>query len=422
METKQTMMRKLADAVVRHKVGVLWGVFAGLYYIRFIRRPAGVTLYPIGADALLHNAPLETYAPGFTYPPLFAFLMIPFSPLPMWLRNLLWYVLLAGATWLCFRLCEQIAQQTFAWRPEGRHRFWFRLLSVVLSLKVTLAVFENQAFDILVFLCLLFGLHGLMNRRSMVAAVGLAAAAALKVTPLLFFPYLLLRRQFKVFFLAVAVYAGISFLPDLFFTPRGATSGYFVTWVRDVAGSAVFQKRSAEQVQVRHWDHASGLNQSLRSLVFQLTSEASGNRHSRMILNVVYLVYAALVFILLLRSARITNGFALDSCLLLISMLMLSPMSSKSHFVVLMLPYMLLIAATMAEPSWRRLGITLLGFSFALITLTSRDIVGKRLSDTFLESGCVAIGTLMLLLLIIYIIFAWPGRSPSAACKESERP
>lgn len=392
------------DTLLRHKVGILWGIFVGLYYIRFIKRPDGMSLYPFGANALLHGEPLEVYAPGFTYPPVFAFLMIPFAPLPMWLRNILWYAILVGATWLCFRLCEHLAQKTIAWQAEGKDRFWLRALSVSLSLKVTLAVFENQAYDVIVFLSLLLGLCGLMNRRVLVAAGGLALAAALKVTPLLFFPYLLLRRQFKVCLLGMVLYVGISFVPDLFFTPKGSSSGYFITWVRDVAGSAFFKKR-VDQVQVRHWDHASAMNQSLRSLVFHLTSETSGNPYSRLILNAVYLAYAAVIFVLLLRLGKMENCFALDGCLLLISMLMLSPMSSKSHFVVLMLPYVLLTAAVMAKPTWRRIGAPILGISFALITLTSRDVVGKRLADAFLEAGCVTIGTLMLVLLIAYIIF-----------------
>jgi hypothetical protein len=49
----------------------------------------------------------------------------------------------------------------------------------------------------------------------------LAVAAALKATPLLFLPYLLLRRRFAAALGFSEIFLGASFLPDLFFTQEG---------------------------------------------------------------------------------------------------------------------------------------------------------------------------------------------------------
>ena len=96
---------RLLEFVRRHKFILLVMVAAALYYPRFIHRPQGFTFYPAGAEAMLHQIPLEVGVPTFTYPPLFAFVMIPFVFLPPWLRDLLWYAVLVGSTCLGFRLC-----------------------------------------------------------------------------------------------------------------------------------------------------------------------------------------------------------------------------------------------------------------------------------------------------------------------------
>ena len=408
---------KLLDFIRRHKLILLLIVAAALYYPRFVNRPQGMDLYPRGAAALLRGEVLEDSVLGFNYPPVFAFVMIPFALVRPWLRDLLWYLVLVGSTCLSFRLCEHLTLKTWPEPLPRKELLWLRVLTLALSIKLVLAVFENQAYDAVVFLCVLIGLDGLARGKDLRAAAGLAAAAALKVTPLLFFPYLLLRGRMKLFLLCVALYAGISLLPDVFFTPSKSSSGYFVTWVHDMVGG-LFIKNPAIY-RPRQWDSANPLNESLRSLVTHLTTGSSWSAHASTILNVVYLGYLSVMGALLIRSGKMARSFVLDGSVLLISMLMLSPMSSKSHFIVLMLPYMLLSAYVIKEERFRWLGGIVLAVSFALNSLTAKQIMGRPLSEIFLSSGCITIGTLILLVFLGHIIFergkasAEPCRAPS---------
>ncbi|MCX6897987.1 MAG: glycosyltransferase 87 family protein [Verrucomicrobia bacterium] len=392
----------MVEFLRRYKTVLLLVVIAAAYYPRFAHQPDGMTLYPLGAAALLHGQVLEAAAPGFAYPPLFALMAIPFVPMPMWLRNVVWYAVLVGATWLSYRLCERLTVGSFPELSQGRRLVWLRVLAVVLSLKFVLAVLENQAYDVIVFLCVLGGLWGMQAGRNMRAAAGFALAAALKATPLLFLPYLLLRRRVKLFLLCVVFYAGFSFLPDVFFTPQGAPHGYFVTWVRDLAMGSVRNK--PVEAQTRHWEQANLLNQSLRGMVYEFAHETSGAMSRRNVLVAVYLGFGLIVFVLLLRSARTPHALLLDGSLVLISMLMLSPQSSKSGFIALMLPYMALSACVLAEPRGRWIGGGVLAASFALTTLTSKGVIGKRLAEICLTSGCVTLGTLVLLVFIGYLV------------------
>ena len=79
----------------------------------------------------------------------------------------------------------------------------FRLVSLVLAFNFVLADLENQAFDVLVLFFLLIGLIGLTRENAIWSSIGFGVAAALKATPLLFFPYILFKKGWKLFTLCV---------------------------------------------------------------------------------------------------------------------------------------------------------------------------------------------------------------------------
>ena len=70
------------------------------------------------------------------------------------------------------------------------------------SLKFVLAVFEWQAYDTLAYFFVLAGLWAIVVNRALWGAVLLALAAAIKATPLVFLPYLVVKRRF----LAAAIF------------------------------------------------------------------------------------------------------------------------------------------------------------------------------------------------------------------------
>ncbi|MEO6742007.1 MAG: glycosyltransferase family 87 protein [Chthoniobacteraceae bacterium] len=372
-----------------------------------------MTLYPLGAEALLHGESLERGAPGFTYPPVVALVMIPLVPLPMWLKNLTWYLMLVASTYWSFRLCERLVIHEFPELTEEKKAIRWRILGLLLSLKFILAVLENQAYDSLVLLAVLVGLRGMQMRKDIQAALGIALAAAMKVTPLLFLPYLLWKRRVKLFVLTAVFFTGISFFPDAVFVQKGATSGYFVTWVVDIAGGTIPTKVS--ETQPRHWDLVNPLNQSLRGFVYQLTAGPEAHAYRKPIFYSTCITYILIIFVLIVLSVRMPRALLTDSCLLLISMLMLSPMSSKSHFVSLMLPYIAASAYVITEPRMRKVGGGLLIVSFVLESLTSKDLIGKRLADFCSSIGCVTIGTLVMVVFFGYVILKHRTDRPAQA-------
>jgi len=62
----------------RHGAWLLMIVAAAAYYPRFVKLPAGMETYPQATACLWHGQVLQVCDPGFTYPPFFALVMLPF--------------------------------------------------------------------------------------------------------------------------------------------------------------------------------------------------------------------------------------------------------------------------------------------------------------------------------------------------------
>jgi hypothetical protein len=56
---------------------------AAAYYPRFIKLPAAMATYPQAASCLWHWQMLQVCDQGFTYPPFFAMVMLPFTVMPL---------------------------------------------------------------------------------------------------------------------------------------------------------------------------------------------------------------------------------------------------------------------------------------------------------------------------------------------------
>ena len=107
-------IKNIRSAIGRHRVELLVLLAAAVYYPRFIKLPAGMETYPQAAACLWKGEMLQVCDPGFTYPPFFALITLPFAPMPMWLRDPVWYVLTLAATAGAFKISEFVAGKAVA--------------------------------------------------------------------------------------------------------------------------------------------------------------------------------------------------------------------------------------------------------------------------------------------------------------------
>jgi hypothetical protein len=113
----------------------------------------------------------------------------------------------------------------------------------------------------------------------------------------------------------------------------------------------------------------------------------------------VYAAYLLTVAILVGGSGRSRSALTIDGVLLLISMLMLSPMSSESHYVALIPAIFALTAVWLkGEVALRKPAGYLLIISFLLINAAARDIVGAAITAWAKDHRLLVIDVLLFLL------------------------
>lgn len=383
------------------------GLAVALFYIRFRRDFGGTEIFLRAGDCMLRGEPLGTCSLGFAYPPLFALLMVPLAALPAWAGKLAWYAVLVATTYGSFRICETLTVRAFG--VTQKELVWMRLFTVILSFKFVLSVFGNQAYDSLVLFFLLVGLYGLSENRTWLGAFGLAAAAALKATPLLMLLYPLLYRKWKLVALGAALCAAFSILPDVLLPPNDPNAGYLRTWSVGIASGALFGTRPAEEYAIFQ-QGAIFFNQSLKAFLYRLLEP--GNlpwkdvpMSTQVILYAVYLVYCAAALAIILRSKLREGAHLWGSSVVVISMLMLSPISSKSHFILLLLPHMVIVGYLLKHRELWAATLPPLCAGFVLMLLASRSTAGRELSVKMLNFGSITIATLLLLAVIAVIVF-----------------
>src|SRR5262249_36049832 len=117
-------------------------------------------------------------------------------------------------------------------------------------------------------------------------------------------------------------------------------------------------------------------------------------------------------------SPRRREYIAIDTAVLLIAMLALSPMTSRYHYIFVLPAVILATAATIADPRMPRLCTYVLVVRFLLRAGTSDDIAGQRVPDVPYMYGFMPVGAITL-----YIAFAamlWVWRPPGTPEKETK--
>lgn len=396
----------------RYGPGIGLTIAALAYYPRFVKGAGGMMLYPQAAECLLSHQSIPDCAIVFTYPPAFAFLIIPFVSLPMWARDVVWYLVTWAALVGVWRGSEYLTRRLYPGDWTERELFVLRMSTALLSLKFILAVLENQAYDLLVLVLIVAGLCAIAGARAKLGAVGLAVATAIKATPLVFLPWLIVRRHYAAAATFVLVVIALSLLPDLFLAPDKAAHGHLVTWLSNIASPAL--RNGVGPDSFVFWAGVNLQNHSLRGAIARLIDESAHPELFKTVLFTAWLIFAAVVGVLLLKSPGGAAYTGVDGSILLIAMLMLSPMTSRSHYVQLLLPFMVMTAAAIRDRARRSLAVTVLSVSFILTTASSNDLVGGRITDWSYFYSLMGLGALVLMAGLAVLIVSGAAASDDA--------
>ena len=96
-------------------------------------------------------------------------------------------------------------------------------------------------------------------------------------------------------------------------------------------------------------------------------------------------------------------------------MLMLSPMTSRYHYILLMLPYMTVVGLAVRDRSLRAAAIVTVVASFVLGTATSNDLAGHFMTEWSYAHNFLVLSALVLLVFLAYVILRNDVRQTAAA-------
>jgi alpha-1,2-mannosyltransferase len=364
-----------------------------------------------GGQPLYHDS-----IPGarpFKYPPFAAMVFTPLAlfSLPvaavlMSLANLGLWVL---ALWLTYEILRCIG-------PPGRLR-WALIAGFILSAQYFLDNFHHVQMNEVTFVLALLGIKAYLDGGDLGAAAAFVGAAALKITPIFFAAWLVIRGRRRAALAVIPLALACLTLPLLLRGPaRGAAElrEYYQVFLEKHQYGSIESYRAG---------------QNLAALVSRMTvpPESSGGvsyRWAPTTLRAAQLLYRGLwcaVLVLFLgrlvwlrlRQAPLT---AVEPAMVFATALLLSPITFTTHLV----PLLYIFAAVLAVPRERLARVprglaALIGIGMLVCGVSGRDVVGGAVH--------VAVGGYSIcawtLLALFALTLVWSGRPFAASSTPS---
>ena len=421
-----------ADGLDRHvRIGLFVLLFAGLAagVIQANRKKGSeLKVYLTGAARMMkgENIYRKTDAHTFAYPPFFALVFVPLAALPDVVRRTVWFLINAGLLAWIFVLLNRMLQPVFRKdEPRCPPRWLFWIVVMAVAGRHLSSVFQNQSHDFIIFLVSLLAVVSLANDREKKAGAMAGIGAACKATPALFLVLFAWQRRFHAVQLFVVVSVVLTFLPDLFL-PQEEEGSWLVSWTNTMVKDVRIGE-PADSSGV--WGAWNVLNQNLAGTVYRLFTkvETDGKvfldvslwHMGRTELKVLTMASQLAVVAIILLACRPCHSIDLaeddrtfrrlgEGGMILCGMVLLSPMSSKAHFCVLLVPVAFCAAHALYCKS-DRIQIALLVAMFTTGTLSTKGILGKEIGRRALAYGTVTACTLCALAATAWILLKNSG-------------
>lgn len=366
-------------------------------------------------DALYHG-----YLAGareFKYPPFAAFVFQLLGVFPLPVAAVL-FSLLNLALWIVAAfLTRDIVARTSTGRVSTPVPL---VLAVLLSAQFFLDNFHHVQMNGVILVFVLLGLRAHFREQDLTAAAYIVTATAIKLVPILFVAWLLVRGRRRAALAVPPLAAACILLPLLV---RGPATGaaelteYYHSFLaghqHGEVGSYTRGHNIASFVN-RTMPGTEGGDDVRRPIV--AVSEAAAQRIYRALWAAVLLAVLAMLVILRRRHAPV-SAFELSAVFL--ACLLLSPVTFTANLVFLLFVFCAFLSVRFAELSFPdRVGAVVLGIAMAATGLSGKDLVGRTVNLYIKEYGTFVLT--MLLLFVAGIILAeresrGPGVGPKSA-------
>ncbi len=304
------------------------------------------------------------------YPPFAALVFQPLALFPLQVAGAL-FSLLNLALWVvAVLLTRDIVEHAFPDRQPGRLPL---LLAVVLTTQFFLDNFHHAQMNEVVLALILFGIHSYLRGRDRWAAGSIVVATAIKLTPIVFVAWLLMRGRRRAALAVPALMIACVLLPLLL---RGPTRGvaelveYYHVFLEGHQHGAIDTYTAGQNI-------AALVSRMTQPGVYQYVHApehvAQGVYYTLWV--VVLLVFLAKLVLLRRRRAPPT---AFEFSLALLAALLLSPITFTTHLVGLLFVFATFLSVRRAALGAVGRGVlAVLILMMAVVGLSGRDLVGN---------------------------------------------
>jgi hypothetical protein len=353
----------------------------------------------------------------FKYPPFaaFVFQLLALFPLPVSavLFSLLNLVLWGAAVYLTW----DIVARTF---PDRNSALLPLGLACVLSAQFFLDNFHHVQVNGLILVLVLLGIRAYLSRQDVRSAAYFVGATAIKLTPIFFVAWLVLRGRRRAALAVVPVALACLLVPLLV---RGPATGaaeiveYYHSFLEEYQHAPVASYTAGQNLgalvnrltlPVQEPGHASYLHLPVSAQTAQLAYQG-------LWLAVLLLFLTKLVH-LRVRRAPLT---AFELSLIFLTSLLLSPITFTTHLVSLLFVFYAFLAVRLGGLSPREIAVAVvLCLAVTVTGLSGRDLVGRAVY-WFVRDHSIYPWTLLLLFLTALVL---AGREPRAAASAPAPP
>jgi len=320
-------------------------------------------------------------------------LLEPIAHLPPLAGSLCWFYLKLGLTLMAvlwvFRLIEN---------PQRPFPDWAKAMTILLSLRPIMGDLSHGNVNLFILFLVVASLYAFHQGRDWTAGLTLALAAACKVTPVLFVPYFLWKRAWKV--LAGCVLGLLLFLLIVpgFFLGNDRNWTMLGSWVDRMITPFVVEGTVTS-------DH---LNQSLPGLIFRLVTHSPSIADDKggapqfdnlldfdastagWLIKACMAVFAGLIVWSCRTPIARRQGWRLaaEFSLVVLGMLLFSERTWKHHCVTLLLPFAVLsYYLAVCRPGRLLRSYLIASLSAVLLLITSTSTTGIRALEFLDDAG-----------------------------------
>jgi len=308
----------------------------------------------------------------YLYPPLLAEVLTPVALLPLPIAAYIWFLISAasilGSMWMLSALAGDSEQRAI--EPTAR-RLALAALAVVLVLRFVLDTFNLGQVNTVVAGLAVAHVFFYRQEKKTLSAIALVLAISIKLTPALLLVYHIAKLRLRFAAGCAALLAAVSIAS---FLPFGSP----VTAFQTLVGRTIKNEQG--------YNLADGGNQSLRGAIERLIkntneSTASDTTGYRRPADTFTLLISILFLTAAIAAARSADSELSGIAPFFCCMVLLSPLSWKAHFVILILPIANLLFRTNGSTRSRFLIAATLIAAFALFNLTSPRVVGLAAAE-----------------------------------------